>query len=425
MRSYGIESNSSHSPKRKIKFRRPTLARRQSTRLHKCPDAPPTTSQSQPDLDAKDEEADEYDFHANIVSDIVQLQELEEYWGVCMPVPVGDAADVFLSEGSDSMQGASLSALIYMLTDPQPRTPISDDDPLDTFLLCFRSFCEPVELAKALIARYEEQPVGLNDSQREAWPVYQSSVRAHVLRLINAWIDQYWIHERDRIAGLHMKEFLSRTDGGFAPEERTEIIRKLNERREEAISLVPFGDSMDQRQSSRAACRQKPILYKARLQARVEKFMRSVSQRTPTDEELQSAEILNDLLSSTDGSFHILDLNSLGLCRELARQLAIFMSEGYMRVIPEDLWYRFGIGHDCDADTARSTQQTYESALSSWVMGSILDQVEAETRAAVMTFFIALALVCFPNSALLSLMLLDSDRTSFITTARRVVFMTA
>jgi hypothetical protein len=385
------------------------LARRLSTRLSKRLDAPSISNHSQPDPDVNDEEADEYDFHANIVSDIVQSQELDEYWGVCMPVPVGDAADVFLSEGSDSMQGASLSALVYMLTDPQPRTPISDDEPLDTFLLCFRCFCEPVELAKALISRYEEQPVGLNDSQREAWPVYQSSVRARILRLINTWVDQYWIHERDRIAGLHMKEFVEHTDRGFAPEERTEIIRKLNERREEAISLAPFGDSMDKRQcdppfesSSRATCRQKPIQYKARLQARVEKFMRSVSQRTSTDEELQSAEALNDLLSSADSSIHILDLNSHGLCRELARQLAVFMSEGYLRVIPEDLWYRFGIGHDCDADTARSTQQTYESALSSWVTGSILDQVEAETRAAVMTFFIALALVCFPNSALLS-----------------------
>ncbi|KAF8272213.1 ras guanine nucleotide exchange factor domain-containing protein [Lactarius quietus] len=85
-------------------------------------------------------------------------------------------------------------------------------------------------------------------------------------------------------------------------------------------------------------------------------------------------------------------MNSQEFCQELARQLAIFMSEGYLRVIPEDLWYRFSMGVGSDADTARSTQKTYESALTSWVTGSILDQVEAETRAAVMTFFIALAL---------------------------------
>jgi RasGEF N-terminal motif/RasGEF domain len=398
----------------------------------KLPDVSSTPTLSQPDLDAQDEEEDEYDFHVNMVSDIIQLQDLDEYWGISMPVPIGDAADIFLSEGSNLMQGASLSALVYMLTDPQPRNPIGDDDPLDTFLLCFRAFCDPVELAKALISRYEEEPVKLNKSQRESWPVYQSLVRARVLRLIKTWISQYWIHERDRIAGLHMKEFISQIDDRVAPEERAEIIRKLNERREEAICLAPFGDLLDGRQSdsalessSRATSRQKPVQYKARLQARVKKLIHSVPQRTPADDELQSAEALNDLLSSTDGGIHILDLNSHDLCRELARQLALFMSEGYLRVIPEDLWYHFGMGHGSDGDLARSAQQTYESALSSWVTGSILDQVEAETRATVMTFFIALALVCFPNLALLSLTLLDSDPTSTTTTARCVVFTTA
>lgn len=339
-----------------------------------------------------------------MVSDIVQSQDLDEYWGVSMPVPVGDAADIFVSEGSDSIQGASLSAQVYIFTDPQPRTRIVNDDPLDTFLLCFRAFSDPVDLAKALISRYEEQPVNLNDSQRDAWPVYQSSVRARVLCLMNSWISHYWLHDKDRIAGLHLKEFVSRTDEPVAPDESAEIIRKLNERREEAISLAPFGDSTDGRQSdpasesySRATCRQKPVQYKARLQTRVEKFIRSVPQRTPTDDEFRSAEALNHLLNVTDGNIHILDLNSRDLCRELARQLALFMSEGYLRVIPEDLWYHFGVGHRCEADAARSTQQTYESALSLWVTGSILDQVDAETRAAVMTFFIALGLVCFPK----------------------------
>jgi RasGEF N-terminal motif/RasGEF domain len=336
-----------------------------------------------------------------MVSDIVQSQELDEYWGVSMPVPVGDAADVIVPEGSDSIQGASLSALVYIFTDPQPRTPIVHADPLDTFLLCFRAFCDPVDLAKALISRYEEQPVNLNDSQRDAWPLYQSSVRARVLCLMNNWISHYWLHDKDHIAGLHLKEFVSRTDERVAPEVRAEIIRKLNERREEAISLGPFGDSTDGPQSDpasdRATCRQQPVQYKARFQTRVEKFIRSVPQRTPTDDQFRSAEALNDLLNVTDGNIHILDLNSRDLCGELARQLTLFMSEGYLRVIPEDLWYRFGVGHRCDADTARSTQQNYESALSLWVTGSILDQVDAETRAAVMTFFIALALVSFPQ----------------------------
>ena len=327
------------------------------------------------------------------------------------------------------MQGASLEGLVYMLTDPQPRrTPAGIDvgHLSDTFLLCFRSICDPVALAKALISRLEEQPVGLNNSQRESWPLYRSMVKSRVLRFINTWIDQYWMHEKDRIAGLHIKGFFSPVDDQFEPEERDEIIRKLTEQREMAISLAPSGVSADQSQheqtaksSIRVSSRQKPIQYKGGLQARVEKHARMVHQPAPTDDEVLSARALDDLISSADGGMHILIMNSREWCQQLARQLALFMSEGYLRVVPEDLWYRFGLGYDCDVDTARSTQQAYETALSSWITGTILDQAEADTRAAVMTFFIALGLVCFVVCTLyLPLTLVNSDHMNTTTTAR-------
>jgi hypothetical protein len=337
-----------------------------------------------------------------MVSDILTPRGSDQYWGARMPAP---RLDILFCKETGSMQGASLESLVYILTDPQPSRTLSGidvDDMTDTFLLCFRSFCDSVALAKALISRLEEQPVGLNKSQRESWPLYRSMLKAHVLRFINTWIDQYWMHEKDRIACLHIKSFFSPADNNqFEPEERDEILRKLNEQREVAISLAPSGVSADQslpaqavRSSIRMACRQKPIQYRGRLQARVEKFARRVRQPTPTDDEVLSASALDDLISSFDGGMHILFMNSHELCQQLARQLALFMSEGYLRVVPEDLWYRFGLGYDCDVDTARSTQQAYETALSSWVTGSVLDQAEADTRAAVMTFFIALGLVC-------------------------------
>lgn len=347
-----------------------------------------------------------------------------------MPAP---RLDIIFSEETGSLQGASLETLVYMLTDPQPcraLTGINVDDLLDTFLLCFRSFCDPVVLAKALISRLEEQPVGLNNSQREAWPLYRSLVKSRILRFINTWIDQYWIHEKDRIAGLHIKGFFSPADDQFEPEEKDEIVRKLNEQREMAISLAPSGVSTDQSQpgqsSIRVACRQKPVQYKGRLQARVEKLSRRVRQPAPTDDEILSTRALDDLISSSEGGMHVLILNSRELCQQLARQLALFMSEGYLRVVPEDLWYRFGLGYDYDVDTARSTQQAYETALSSWVTGSILDLAEADTRAAVMTFFIALGLV---RSVVwmfsLPLTLVDSDHMNTTTTARCGAFVMA
>ena len=369
------------------------------------PDASPDGDASQLESadNAANEDEDEYNFHVAMVSDILSPQDSDRYWGVRMPEPEHDAADIVLSEEDDSLKGASLVALVYTLTDPQPRsTPINDADLRHTFLLCFRSFCDPVDLAKALIGRLEDQPVGLNDSQREAWPLYRSLVYVLVGRLIETWIDHYWVPEKDRIAGLYIRDFVSQEHEKFGPDARDKIVRKLNEKREVAICLAPSGAAADQSRpepttvnaSVRLACRRKPIRYKDRLQARVEKHVRRVRQRTPTDDDIQSAQTLDDLIGSADGPVHILTLNSRDLCQELARQLAIFMSEGYRRVIPDDLWFRFGMGYDCDGDIARSTQQAYEYALSSWVTTSILEQVDANARAAVMTFFIALAMVC-------------------------------
>jgi hypothetical protein len=373
----------------------------------KPPDTSPDggTSQLESTDNAANEDEDEYNFHVAMVSDILSPQDSDRYWGVRMPEPEHDAADIVLSEEDDSLKGASLVALVYILTDPQTRsTPINDADLRHTFLLCFRSFCDPVDLAKALIARLEDQPLGLNDSQREAWPLYRSLVYVLVVRLIETWIDHYWVSEKDRIAGLYIKDFVSQEHEKFDPDVRDRIVRKLNEKREVAICLAPSGATADQSRpepmtinaSVRLACRRKPIRYKDRLQARVEKHVRRVRQRTPTDDDIQSAQTLDDLIGSadSDGPVHILTLNSRELCQELARQLAIFMSEGYRRVIPDDLWFRFGMGYDGDGDIARSTQQAYEYALSSWVTTSILEQVDANTRAAVMTFFIALAMVC-------------------------------
>jgi RasGEF N-terminal motif/RasGEF domain len=345
-----------------------------------------------------------------MVSDLLSPLESDEYWGVSMPYPVGDAADIVLFEESRSLQAASLAALVYMLTDPQAHiTPKCDGDLLHTFLFCFRSFCDPVELAKALISRLEERPRTLNSSQCEAWPYYHSSVKSRVWHLINAWIDEYWIHEKDRIAGLHIKDLVSQSPGESELEEKDELVRKLDERREAAISLAPSGDSAEEESqpeatlssSRRIACRQKPIRYNRKLQQRVNKHVQNVPQRTPTEADFRSASELDDLIQSMDGGVHILQLNSRELCQETARQLAIFMSEGYRRVIPEDLWYRhYGLGHDGDGDISRSTQQAYESALSSWVTGSILSQSAPIPRAAVTTFFIALALVRFLQKTL-------------------------
>ncbi len=424
------------SPKRKFRFKIP---RRQSTYTRSkppLPEPPPVPGRPVSDSNVTDDEENDYVYHVAMVSDVLTPQVSDQYWGVCMPAPRPDAADILLSEETGTLQGASLEALVYMLTDPQPgSTPagIDVDDLLDTFLLCFRSFCDPVVLAKALISRLEEQPIGLNDSQTEAWPLYRSLVKSRVLHFINTWIDQYWIHEKDCIAGLHIKSFFSPEDEQFEPEDKDKIVRKLNEQREMAISLASSGVSADQSQpeqivksSIRIACRQKPIQYRGRLQARVEKLSRRVRQPTPTNDENLFAAALNDLISCTEGGMHILVLNSRELCRQLAHQLALFMSEGYLRVVPENLWYRFGLGYDVDVDTARSTQQAYESALSSWVTGSILDQAEADTRVAVMTFFIALGLVCSVGcTSNFPLTLVDSDPMSTTTTARCAAFVMA
>ncbi|KAI9458813.1 hypothetical protein F5148DRAFT_315054 [Russula earlei] len=300
------------SPKRRFRFR---LPRRQSTGAQraKLPDTPTVSNPGHYELgdDAANVDEDEYSFHVAMVSDILSPPNLDEYWGVSMPGPVRDAADIVLSDEGDFIQGASLVALVYILTDPQPiNIPIRTMNCWTLSCSASVQFCDPVDLAKALISRLEEQPLNLNSSQREAWPLYRSSVRSLVWKFIKTWIDEYWMHEKDRIAGLHIKDFASQSPEQIEPDEKDKIVRILDERREVAISLAPIGDTADKSQSEpmvtserRIACRQKPIRYKRGLQERADKLVRRVPQYTPSDDDFRSARALDDLIRAADGGF--------------------------------------------------------------------------------------------------------------------------
>ena len=119
------------SPKRKFRFK---LPRRQSTytQRSKLPlaEPPPVPNSGRPETDsnATGEEEDDYVYHVSMVSDILTPRGSDQYWGVSIPAPRLDAADVLLSEETGYMEGASLESLVYMLTDPQPsRVPAGID----------------------------------------------------------------------------------------------------------------------------------------------------------------------------------------------------------------------------------------------------------------------------------------------------------
>ncbi|KAI0259838.1 ras guanine nucleotide exchange factor domain-containing protein [Gloeopeniophorella convolvens] len=334
----------------------------------------------------EDAEVEDLEYYSNMFSEIITPQELERQHYIKMPGPIGEAAVVQRSEETGRLEGATLAALVHILTDPQVLTLDKNHvSLLDAFLVCFRSFCGPVDVAKALMSRYDERPRRMNRTQRAVWPSYRSALRSRVLRLITTWIDEYWIHGQDRFAGLHIKEFI------------------LDNRRAEAIALAPSVAEVNPRQpeleaksASRIACRQAAIQYPPRIQEKMQAFIRTASSEAPTDEELRSARALDELIGENGDRVHVLEMNSRDLCHELARQLTIFMSEGYRRVVPEELWHSHGkTSRDQSASIrARTTQQDYEDAITTWVMTTVLDQIEAEARVSVLNFFIALALRC-------------------------------
>jgi hypothetical protein len=265
---------------------------------------------------------------------------------------------MFNKEGQ--VTGGSLAALVERLTTHES-TP--DAMFVSTFYLTFRLFCTPVNLAEALIDRF--------DYAGEA-PHVAVPVRLRTYNVFKGWLESHWRDETDRDALPMIKEFAEVKLTSALPQAGKRLFELAEKVSLSGGTLVP------------------------RLVSSMGKASTSTAHYLPADTPLPSPVItrsqLNMLANWKAGSSSpsILDFDPL----ELARQLTIKQMGLFCSITPEELlgskWTKLGgIG----APNVKA-MSSFTTSLSNLVADSILYYEEVKKRALAIKHWIKIANQC-------------------------------
>lgn len=201
------------------------------------------------------------------------------------------------------LKGGSLRALVERLTAHQS-TP--DATFASTFYLTFRLFATPLELAQALVDRFEY----IGESQSAAGPV-----RLRVYNVFKGWLESHWRHDCDNVALDFIKNFAKTTLMMHLPSAAKRLVELV-----EKVSMV-HGPIVPRLVSSMGKTSTATAQY--------------VHPETPLPPPILGRKDINLLKQwkNGEGSLCILDFDPL----ELARQLTIKESRIFCSILPEEL----------------------------------------------------------------------------------------
>jgi hypothetical protein len=269
-------------------------------------------------------------------------------------------AHELLHNKEGQITGGTLSALVERLT-THDSTP--DAMFVSTFYLTFRLFATPIELAKALVDRFEY----VSESPHIAGPV-----RLRVYNVFKGWLESHWRDPADQ-AALSIIE-------PFAKEQLGKILPAAGRRLIELAQKVSSTDG--------------PLV--PRLVSSMGKTSTSISQYIPADTPLpspnmskgQTAALKNWKMGGSNPT--ILEFDPL----ELARQLTIKEMNIFGSILPEELlgseWTKRS-GSNAINVRAMSTLST---DLSNLVADTILQYDDAKKRAVILKHWIKIAHKC-------------------------------
>lgn len=258
--------------------------------------------------------------------------------------------------------GGSLAALVERLT-------IHDVTPdamfVNTFYLCFRQFCTPTEFAQSLADRFNY--IGSS-------PAIAKPVRLRVYNVLKGWLELHWRCETDNeaipvveaLAQGSLKDALPSASGRLVEllDKSTHTTNNGNAAR--VVSLQGKTNTVIGSSVNLDAPLPSPIINKSQLNT-LKKF------------------------ELTGGSCGILDFDPL----ELARQLTIFESKVFCRIIPDELI-------DCEWQKPSAVSKSVNvkamsklsTSLGDLVCDSILHHEDVKKRALVLKQWIKIARRC-------------------------------
>ncbi|KAK0639138.1 ras guanine nucleotide exchange factor domain-containing protein [Cercophora newfieldiana] len=265
---------------------------------------------------------------------------------------------MFNKEGQ--VTGGTLAALVERLTTHEA-TP--DALFVSTFYLTFRLFCSPVQLAEALIDRF--------DYIGEA-PQIAAPVRLRTYNVFKGWLESHWKDEADAEALPLIKHFAEFKLGSVLPSAAKRLVDLTDKVTLSDTTLVP------------------------RLASSMGRTASSATLALPADTVLPAPVItrgqLNALANWRIGgsSPSILDFDAL----EVARQLTIKQVSLFCCIMPDELlgskWTK-----DAGANTPNvKAMMAFTTGLSHLVADTILQYEEVKKRALVIKHWIKIAHQC-------------------------------
>ncbi|KAI9832950.1 MAG: hypothetical protein M1826_000729 [Phylliscum demangeonii] len=256
--------------------------------------------------------------------------------------------------------GGTLPALIEQLT-THSATP--DSMFVSAFYLTFRLFATPVELAEALVDRFDH----VADDARVACPV-----QLRVYNIFKGWLESHWRNECDSAALPVIT--------AFATDKLRRNVPAVGER------LLALAE--------RVSATSGPLL--PRLFSSVGKTNGSVAQYISPDAPMP-APVLSRTQSTAlrnwkqgRGSVSMLDFDPL----ELARQLTINASRVFCSIMPEELLGQEWTKKSNSMAAKVRAMSTLSTDLATLVSDSILEVVDVKRRAAVVKQWVKIAKRC-------------------------------
>ena len=270
--------------------------------------------------------------------------------------------------------GASLECLVEKMT---PHDNIVDPAFSAVFFMTFRMFSTPQELVASVIRRYNLlPPAGLSDEDLYVWQQRKGvPVRLRVANFLKLWLETYWRSCTDDAVLGTLMAFTREALAAMFPNPSQRVMELIILRSQQTNSIIsPRAD-----RSKDAGMPLNPP---------------STGLNTDIPRPIMTKTLLTQLRAHSFANISALDFDAL----ELARQLTIMESKLYCAITAEEI---LEAGKEAQRGAATPNPgvkavTTLSTAITGWVAETILDEMDAKKRTALVKFFIKLADVCFP-----------------------------
>ncbi|KAG9003226.1 hypothetical protein FRB95_007270 [Tulasnella sp. JGI-2019a] len=274
-----------------------------------------------------------------------------------------------LTNDSQQLVAASLEVMTIKIA-PLSFTP--DRAFVVAFLLTFRLFTTPVQLAEALINRWNTGPPATwPEAERREWQAKIPFMRIRVARCLKTWIDHFWLYETDDAVLPHLQRLVDQPlpdDADISLSNIVVVVRSL------VYSELARARRNDERPMDRvkmAVGHLLPAGMPSPGEMPTPLFKRSVNSR----------------LGAMDLDTPVTELEAL----EVARQLTLMEAKLYCDIPAQEL---VELGKQGAKSFNVKAISTFSTAITGWVSESILNEPDGKKRSGLLKYFIKLAERC-------------------------------